>query len=134
MSSSILNEIQYKSPSDDILMNRQEFYFLHRQNDESVANWLNRVKNRVNCCKFPKFMIEFLVIDKFVCGLTDTEMVTMRCAMTWSFKQILEYFSNENVEKIATEEGGEHLNQNIPTDFVKIEPVSFIEWDFLSIC
>lgn len=34
----------YKTPSDEVLEYREQFYDLRRENDESIVKWLKRVK------------------------------------------------------------------------------------------
>lgn len=58
----------YKIPSEETRKNRKLFYNLHRERDELIESWLDRVQSRCNCCDFMKFT-NFLVIDKFTCEL-----------------------------------------------------------------
>lgn len=87
----------YKTPTDKIRKNRSKFYHLRRQGNESLANWLSRAEGVINRCGYPSFMIEFLLIDRFICGLDNTEMATIQLADTWSLQRIAEYFVRQNV-------------------------------------
>lgn len=101
----------YKTPSNEILKHRKRFYGLRRKGNEPIPMWLTRVQNSINCCKYPTFIIEFLLIDRFICGLINTETATIQLANTWSLKRIVEYFLEQNVNDTV----------NI---IVKSEPVS----------
>lgn len=88
----------YKTPTSAIRKNRMKFYCLRRKGGESIANWLSRVQASIKCCKYPTFMIEFLLIDRFICGLINSEMPTIQLANTWSLKRIVEYFLEQDVD------------------------------------
>lgn len=86
----------YKAPDIDTLQNRQAFYGLKRGNQESLEKWLKRVQECIDCCEFPLF-VEFLLIDRFVCGLNSVEMEIIRGTESWSVMQLLDYFLNRNI-------------------------------------
>lgn len=89
----------YKIPSDTVLKHRKAFYDLWRRSDDDTTAWLNRVRKCIRRCKFPK-LIEYLLIDKFVCELNRDEKNSIRkAANTWSFKELNKYFRRR---KIAT--------------------------------
>lgn len=118
----------YKMPMDEILQNRFEFYEFKREAGEPIQQWLNRIQNCISCCDYPAFIIEFLLIDRFICGLSKTEMEIIRSAGTWSFKQIIERFG---YQKVGSEDTNLAIDRNfIPSqsissvDTVKSEPVS----------
>lgn len=90
----------YTTPSDVILKNRKRFYGLRRKSDESPTIWLKRVQNAIKRCNYPS-LIEFFLIDKFICGLINTEKEAIQSASTWSLKRIAEFFSESNVDDKA---------------------------------
>lgn len=92
MSDSVRLVDLYKTPSEEIRKNRIKFHHLRRNSRESSANWLSRVQKAIDRCKYPSFMIEFMLIDRFICGLIQTETSTIQLASTWSLQQIAEYF------------------------------------------
>lgn len=86
----------YKIPSDTVLKHRKAFYGLWRRSDDQTTTWLKRVRDCIRRCKFPK-LIEFLLIDKFVCELSRDEKKSIRTAAnTWSLEQLSEYFHGQN--------------------------------------
>lgn len=90
------NQDLYNVPKSEILQNRKAFYGLQRENNETIEKWLKRVQNCISHCEFPMF-IEFLLIDRFVCGLDSTEMKIVQDTVTWSLKQLLDHFLNRNI-------------------------------------
>lgn len=117
----------YEAPSNQILRNRQAFYSLQRKAQESVDEWLKRIQSTIRCCEFPT-IIEFLLIDRFVCGLNRNELVTIRCGQSWTVERLEETFTSENIKNDPSESnavGSEYIvpNQMIAVDFIKLEPV-----------
>lgn len=121
----------YEIPSEEIRQNRKIFYSLRRECDERMKSWLDRVQTRSNCCAFVKFS-NFLVIDKFTCGLKDNEMKLIGSSSTWTLAQLEKYLSNEIIqaESMSANSQGKQQEINpkeeIPFDIVKCEPVSFL--------
>lgn len=108
----------YKTPSDEILQSRRAFYSLRRRPGESNAKWLKRVQECIGYCEFPLF-VEFLLIDRFICGLNANELESIRSIASWTFKQLLDFFSDvQNVGTITKVNGNQSL------DIVKFESVS----------
>lgn len=97
----------YSVPSKVILQKRKDFYGLRRKKRESTNQWLNRIQKGINCCKFPSF-VEFLLIDRFVCGLDAVELKTIQSAnKSWTLKQITELFLDwKNIENGQTNTNG----------------------------
>lgn len=91
----------YKTPTEEIRKNRIKFYCLRKKAGETIANWMNRVQNSIDCCKYPMFMIEFLLIDRFICGLINTEATIIQSAKTWSLERIVECFLEQNDDDAA---------------------------------
>lgn len=125
----------YIVPSDEIRNNRKAFYDLRRERSELIKTWLNRIELSVSCCEFAKYT-EFLLIDKFFCGLHNDEMHVITRAHTWSFKQFNKHFNPTN------NTGHGHMNANMTLDenadqshtisvnAVKCEPVSSVHCCF----
>lgn len=119
----------YKIPLDEVIKHRKEFYHLWRRSDDQTKIWLNRVENHVKNCEFPK-LIEYLLIDRFVCELDDVEKQHLRMVNNnWSIKRLNEYFDNQNVDTgfmgaNSTIDNTIDPNQGelLPTDTVKSEP------------
>lgn len=100
-----------------ILQNHREFYGLRREFDESIDRWLKRAEICIRRCEFPTIIEEFLLFDRFVCGLNSAELRTIQSvSKSWTLNQLLDrynYLQANNVNE----------NQNIPSDMVKSEPV-----------
>lgn len=89
----------YRIPSDGIQRNRRVFYGLRRKSDESISQWLNRVKSYIRHCEFSRFK-EFLLIDRFVCGLNPNELATIQnLKKCWTVKQLLEHYLDEDADQ-----------------------------------
>lgn len=112
----------YKAPKKEILKNRKAFYELKRRKSETTDKWLQRIKKCIDCCDFPMF-IEFLVIDRFVCGLNKTEMEIILNTEAWSLKQLLENFLNRNGDKVKNGRS----KRNVSTPPVDSESVSTLK-------
>lgn len=87
----------YKIPSEEIRQNREIFYGLHREHNEEIKSWLNRVQSHSDCCEFEKFT-NFLTIDRFICGLEHSELKFIN--ISWnirSLKELITYFSNQEI-------------------------------------
>lgn len=128
----------YKSPSNAIIANRKAFYGLKRRNGECIQTWFERVRSHINHCKFPKIM-EFLLIDKFMCGLNSDEMESIRCVDIWSFRKLREYLRDEAfIDGQTNTNVNIEFNQNIdpaeqiPATIVKCELVSEIMSNILN--
>lgn len=127
-----LNE--YKIPSKKIRDQRKIFYDLHRIDDEMSESWLNRVENATNRCEFPVFA-KFLLIDKFMCDLTDGEIELILQSdvrrRTWSYKQLRECISNhkndaphiETTTDAPIDDAVPPNDELIPVNKIKSEPV-----------
>lgn len=131
MTESIDDSELYKIPSDAVIKHRKEFYALVRKKDEQSKVWLNRVQKQMKCCKFPK-LVEYLLIDKFMCELNHDEKNAIRIASgIWSVKQLNEYFDHElrsqkyraAKEIIHTDQGADECKT---LDIVKLEAMVWI--------
>lgn len=87
----------YRIPSQSILQMRKAFYSLHRENDETTDQWLNRVRSSVRNCEFPLFF-KYLMMDRFVCGLNTNELKTIQSAGKYStLDQLVDHFTDRNI-------------------------------------
>lgn len=109
----------YKTPKKDILQNRQAFYDLKRETNESNDKWLKRVQSCVNNCEYPIF-VEFLLIDRFVCGLNSADMEIIRQTETWSVKQLLDYFLDQNATGNANKNQKSKRRRSLDSESVGI--------------
>lgn len=97
MTESICGVDLYEIPSDTVLKHRKVFYGLWRRSDDQTTTWLERVRNCIRRCEFPK-LIEYLLIDRFVCELNQKEKNSIRAAAEiWSFKLLNQYLVCKNV-------------------------------------
>lgn len=118
----------YKIPSDTVIKHRRAFYSLWRRSDDRTMTWLNRVRNSIRRCEFPK-LVEYLLIDRFVCELNRIERDSIRAATsanTWSLGQIIQYFDtilDSTGEIDAYIDENMNFNQDKVTSTVKIEPL-----------
>lgn len=117
----------YKAPSDAILLNRRAFYGLQRKRREPIEQWWKRVQSCIRCCEFPT-VIEFFLIDRFVCGFYNSELKTIRTVHSWTLERIMETFLTQNIEPEPIEQNSadnEYIisNQIMSLDLIKSEPV-----------
>lgn len=116
----------YRLPVKEILRNRREFFGLWRRSDDKTVNWLERVQSCIHRCKFPTNIFEFLLFDRFVCGLNANELESIQNVNnSWTFKQLLEHVSSGDIDTGHTKSDVSNLNQSESTslDLVKSEPV-----------
>lgn len=104
----------YKTPSDEILRKRKEFYNLWRRCDDQPTIWMHRAQNQMNRCDFPPFMSrEYLLIDKFVCQLNDNERKFIQSVNTWTLTELIEYFGGQKLIANETSTANTaHIDQN----------------------
>lgn len=110
----------YKIPSTTILDYRKVFCRLQREPNESIGQWLKRVQTRIVYCELPSIVMEFLLIDRFVYGLSANELKAIKAVKnSWSVNQLLEYFLDEsiNTEHMVVDDPIRR-RENIPTDVV----------------
>lgn len=104
----------YEIPSNEILQNRQTFYSLLRKDTDKSTTWLKEVQSCSRRCDFPTTITEFLLLDRFVGGLNANELKSIRTASkSWILKQLLEHYSNGNIEL-------EHSEGNLEYDTLDI--------------
>lgn len=112
----------YKTPKKEIIKIRKAFYDLKRRKNEPTDKWLKRVQKCIDCCDFPIFM-EFLLIDRFVCGLSKAEIEIILKTETWSLEQLLENFLNRN----GGEDKDEKPKPNVSAQPLDSESVSYLK-------
>lgn len=128
-----MNEIDfdsnlYKTPSNEIIRHRREFYGLWRRCDDEAETWLNRAQTLINRCAFPAVISrEYLLIDRFICELNPNARDFFQTVDTWTLEQLKEYFFdkkngpnnrvnvNISVEEAIVESKSENPNQQIPS-------------------
>lgn len=127
MVDAVLNLGSCKIPTCDILRHRNEFYRLQRSTDDQTTAWLEQVQSCIRRCEYPTIFMEFLLFDRFVCGLNAKELKSILCEnKSWSLTQLLEHFSNESNDNIeATSTADQNVNQSnvISPHLVKSETV-----------
>ena len=122
----------YQIPSKEILKNRREFFGLWRRSDDEISAWLKRVQNCIRRCEYPTIILEFLLFDRFVCGLDADELKSLRSVnKSWTFKQLLNHFSDKSIdtghiEANLTVDYGINQIENISLDIVKSELVCLL--------
>lgn len=87
----------YKIPSEEIRQNRKIFYSLHREDDEQITPWLDRVQSSSNRCGFAKFA-NFLIVDRFICGLKHSELNFLDSSNSWSLKRLKNLLTNQDIQ------------------------------------
>lgn len=108
------DSILYKSPSEAAIKNRREFYALRKKRGETTKKWLERVCTHASCCEFLT-LTEYILIDKFVCGLNNEEIESILNTDTWTLNLLNERFVNRQAGIVVNA---------APIDIVKCEPVS----------
>lgn len=88
----------YKIPSNEILKNRREFYGLRRKDVDETTIWLKRVEYYIRRCEFPTIFVQFLLVDRCICGLNNTELATIQNANNWTLNKLLDHFANPNFD------------------------------------
>lgn len=125
----------YKIPSHEILKKRRKFYGLRKEVGESVERWLKRVQLCIDYCEFPKGIIEFLLIDRYICELNDNELKAIERVDTWSVEQLLRYYLNDqNVKHTASIAENDAVDEDVKVgpgqlmeDGVDVEFVSLLQ-------
>lgn len=121
----------YEIPLNKSLKIHRAFYGLWRRSDDKATAWLKRVRNCIRHCEYPTITMEFLLFDRFICGLTANELKSIQSVKkSWSLKQLMVHFSNANIDPGHIEEARNsaferNVNQieSITMDVTKTEPV-----------
>lgn len=111
----ISNRDFYKTPSDEVLRHRREFYSLRGRSDDQTISWLERVQSQINRCAFPLLMSpEYLLIDKFVCSVNEDERELIRCVDASTIWDLFEYlFSQTNATDNFQSNGANAIDERI---------------------
>lgn len=97
------NQDYYQIPSDKILQNRRAFYTLWRRCDDGTERWSKRIQSCIRRCDFPMIIMEFLLFDRFVCGLDDDKLKSAESVnKSWTLKQLLEFYADKNTDVART--------------------------------
>lgn len=86
----------YQIPSEVILNSRKLFYLLQKVKEESVFEWLRRIKICVDSCDFG-ISTDFLLIDKFICELDIDEIAVLKSIGILTWDRLLEALENQTV-------------------------------------
>lgn len=117
----------YSPPSDFVIANRKIFYSSQKVDDESIGDWLWRIRDYIDNCEFGE-LAEFLLIDKFVCELDKDEIYKFKNIELWSLDQLMmaiEY------QKNAMETQTEQTNTINNISKVKLDIVSTRLWEII---
>lgn len=130
----------YKTPSNEILQHRKEFYGLWKRCDDKPALWLKRVRSQIERCDFPPMISrEFLLIDKFVCELNDDEREFIRKENTWTVGELTEHFANRKESIVILDANAMtlvdrpiHYERRIPSTSLLSPPMVTIKCELVS--
>lgn len=109
-------------PTEVIRQNRKIFYSVQKFSNESIAQWLWRIREYLDGCEFGA-VAEFLLIDKFICELADDDVCKFNNFELWSLTQLEQIVQDQKcgiIENIQTEE---YANPNDIFD-IKMDIVS----------
>lgn len=107
---------QYRTPSEIVLEHRKIFYSIQKVENESVPDWLCRIRDSIDSCEFGT-MTDFILIDKFMCELGIDEVNKFKITELWSLEQLLD----------AVQEHKNHIESN---EFrTKLEQIEHINYD-----
>lgn len=112
----------YKVTEHETLKNRRAFYDLRKKFGESMDGWLKRVQICIGVCGFPAIIMEFLLIDRFICGLNANEVKTIQYMDTWTLRQLIEYNFDEDVK----------VDHNQLMNSVNVESVTAVHCEYLT--
>lgn len=120
------NNINFYVPSLEALKYRKEFYSTTKLIDEKSTEWYKRVQDVGNKCEFGG-LYDYLIIDKFVSGLSDCILQSITEGTTIKLEQLLsialgtqEIGQNTKQEQFDT---SEYLEVNSNCEDLKIESV-----------
>lgn len=121
----------YKTPSNEVLRKRKEFYGLWKKNVDQTTEWLNQVQSQINRCEFPTLISrEYLLIDKCLCELDDSEREFIQSVNTWTLTELNEYFVHRKKETDSTT--ADTNNQVNETVHLNPLPVAVVKCEFVS--
>lgn len=111
----------YEIPTDTVLQHRKTFYSTQKETEEPITEWFYRIRSIIEYCDYGDFS-NFLIIDKFFCGLDDDAKRWLRKTKTWSTDRLFQAitdpkFLNEN----ANSEGVIVENRLEMDELLKVE-------------
>lgn len=121
--------ILYKTPTVAAFHHRQQFHATQKVLNESISDWFKRLQNYVTKCEFEQIS-DYMLIDKFVSGLNDTDFEKISQVATWTAEElVLVVIGNAHIFKnlpIKDEEQANDRYDELPVE-VKTECVSECE-------
>lgn len=109
----------YQIPSEIILYSRKLFYLSQKEKEESVLEWLRRIKTCVDTCDFGT-LTDFFLIDKFTCELDTDEIALLKSIGTLSLERLLEALENQTFF-IDVKEDVDELSDDIKHEILEIK-------------
>lgn len=82
------HKIFYDTPSMTIFQNRKRFHATQKSPSESTSNWFKRLQNYIEHCAFSRIS-DYVLIDKFVSGLSETDFETISRIPTWTIDELI---------------------------------------------
>lgn len=114
----------YKIPSNEIIEKRREFYGSLNRIDKQTSAWLKQVQQYLCRFDYPPVIMEFLLFDRFICGLNATELRSIESVSeSWTFKQLWNHYFDGNLDTKPLPANLMAQIENVSMDVVKTEPV-----------
>lgn len=110
----------YETPNDTVLQHRTAFYSIKKENTEPAADWFGRIRSVIEQCDFGN-MDNFLIIDKFFCGLDNDTKRLLQKTKVWSVEQLYQTITHPNFTIETKDCGDAGTHQFEVAEFLKIE-------------
>lgn len=86
----------YQTPAESVLQSRKVFYLSYKVKKEPVLEWLRRLKTCIDGCDFGP-LVDFLLIDKFLCELDTDELHELNSIGAFTFDRLLEVLEDQTI-------------------------------------
>lgn len=114
--------IFYQTPTEAVLQHRENFYSTQKEITEPIAEWFYRIRKLViEHCDYGDDFGNFLIIDKFFCGLDDDTKRLLRKTKTWSADQLIQAITHPTFFIETTDLDAIAANQLEIDELLKIE-------------
>lgn len=112
----------YEIPTDAVLEHRKKFYSTEKELTEPIAEWFCRIRSAIEHCDYGDFS-NFLIIDKFFCGLDADAKRWLRKTKAWSADQLVQALVDpKSLIESTDSEGGIAAENRLGIDeILKIE-------------
>lgn len=125
--------MSYDTPSMAIFQNRKRFHAIQKSPSESTSTWFKRLQTSIGHCAFSRIS-DYMLIDKFVSGLSETDFETISQIPTWTIDELIlvvigsaHIFDSKQVTDCSRQQPIDQQEKVVSphdTSFIKADPIT----------